>query len=789
MTPHPFRRALRASLALAAVGTIVPGAAQASTWTVDDDRAQCPNAAFTKIQDAIDQAAPWDTVVVCDGVYEESSAPASATISPSQAGSRNGLTITKPLTLRGTGAGKVTIRPAASIGDTLAGTAPYLRDGGGNVITVSRQAAGVSGDNEMFVNISGVTVESPDAYAEAGIAFFNTSGTITNSVVGPLRRAADAAELAARPHGWGVVMTNHMQGTEAGIRRTLDIKGSLMTGYQSGGVLFDDSRGTDAAATLLQRSGIVAYGTITESRIAGSGPDDLIPQTGVRYHAGQRGSITKSVVTGNYFTPDPRQSVGLLLTDAETGPDPAKPEVRGFWALENQLTQNGYAMFNANIANDAVREGAPAMATPGAVGLENWWGCSGGPVVGGPSAGALLTSCQGISGADTSGAQSIERGTTRTGAPFLPATPAATADAAPTGRFGEPLDGDEVPAGEPVFTIVQAADDFGVKSVELKVDGDTLPTASTAPYEFEWTPGYDQIGDTVALEATITDSAGQTKVVTADVDVVAPAGYTPITVTPASGDFGDVLVGESAEQEVEVENTGENPLKLDEVALTGDAFSAEGDCEADLTLAPGETCSLDVTFAPTEAGAASGALAIAYATPGAGPAETVALTGTGTLPPAPPVVDPPVETPPAPAPPVDTPAPPAEAPPVSTPPASTPPVGGVATTPPGLALRGSATLNRKTRSLTVGTLTCRASRPCSTRVTASVRIAGRTYRLSSTVRAAGGRTVAVRVKLTPVAARALARSKTKRAQLRVTLAAADDLGATSTRSRTLTIRA
>ena len=65
-----------------------------------------------------------------------------------------------------------------------------------------------------------MTITSPDIYAEAGIAFFNTSGRISNSVIGPLKRAADASELAARPHGWGVVMTNSLQGaSEAAVRR------------------------------------------------------------------------------------------------------------------------------------------------------------------------------------------------------------------------------------------------------------------------------------------------------------------------------------------------------------------------------------------------------------------------------------------------------------------------------------------------------------------------------------------------------------------------------------------
>ena len=218
--PRTQRRLLRALLACTAIAALVPAAASGETWTVDDDGAECPSATFSRIQDAIDQAAPRDTVVVCAGIYEERSTPPSGNNSPSQPGSRNGLTITKPLTLKGAGATKVRIRPAPSIGLSLAGTAPYLRDGGGNVVTVARQAGGASDDNENFVDISGVTIESPDAYAEAGLAFFNASGRISKSIVGPLRTAEDASEFAGRPHGWGVVMTNSLQGaSEATVRR------------------------------------------------------------------------------------------------------------------------------------------------------------------------------------------------------------------------------------------------------------------------------------------------------------------------------------------------------------------------------------------------------------------------------------------------------------------------------------------------------------------------------------------------------------------------------------------
>ncbi len=631
---------MRAALACGAAAALAPAAASASTWTVDDDGVQCPNAAFASIQAAVDQAAPWDTVVVCDGTYQEQSRPASGSGSPSEPGSVNGLTITKPLTLRGAGASKVTIMPVQSL-TTLAGTRPFLRDGGGNVVTVSKQSRDATDHNTTYVDISGVTITSGTTYAEAGVAFFNTSGAVRNSVVGPLVRAADGLELAARPHGWGVVATNHYQGaTEAAALRRIAIEDSLVTGYQSGGILFDLARGADGAPENLLRSGVVSYGYVEDTTVRGSGADALIPQTGVQYHAGQRGWIRRSLVTGNWYTPDPRRSVGVLLTDAETGVDPQNAGLRGFSISDSSMTGNGYGLFNATIGNDAVRLGAPAAASLGGVtGTESYWGCNSSPVIGGPSASAALNACQGISGLDASGDPSVELGFFRRAAPPLAAVPGMQPDAAPSASIADPL-GPTIVVGEALLPVVAAADDFGVRSVELALDAAPVATLALKPYEFAtgWTPGYGEIGQTRRLVATVTDSAGRSAVATRELTVVAPPGYRPISVDPTTLDLGAVLLGANADSAVTVENSGMNPLTLSALDVTGgSAFAlAGGDCAVGGVLAPGARCTVGVRFAPSASGPAAGSLTVAYTAIGGGPAVVVALSGTGVRP-APPV--------------------------------------------------------------------------------------------------------------------------------------------------------
>jgi Bacterial Ig domain len=615
VTRFSARRAGKvAVLVCAAISATAPAVARASTYTVDDDKADCPNAAFTSLQAAVNQAAPHDTLIVCPGTYLEGSTPTTNAASPAQAGSHNGLTIDKPLTIVGAGASKVLIEPnpAIAAGNSLAGTAPYLRDGGGNVITISRQSLGSTDADENFVSITGVTVASPTVYAEAGIAFFNTSGRIADSVIGPLT----AGTGATQPYGYGVIETNSLQGGGLGtVRREVTVANSLITGYQAGGVLFDDATGIDGAATNTVRSGIIQYGYVDHTRIAGGGAGAAPPQTGVVYRAGQRGSVTSSEIVGN-------RAAGVLLADAETGPDPNNPAVRGFSALGDAFTGNGYGLLNEDATGTTVRTGAPASAT------SDWWGCAAGPLAGAPSDGA--SGCQGISGSDTGTppAPSVEV------APFSTAAPAAlsapvTADAPPTATFVDPLDASTDAVGKELDPVVVANDDFGVKSVALFVNGTQVAVANSRPYTFSYTPTYADLG-TLALKAVVTDSSNQTTTTTIHVAIPNPVGYQAATLAPSGWDAGTVLVGLTATQTFTVTDSGQNPITLNSPAVTGAGFTIlPGGCSATTTLPVGGACTVTVQFAPQAEGPVSGALTVGYTAPGAVSPLTATLAGNG----------------------------------------------------------------------------------------------------------------------------------------------------------------
>ena len=114
------------------------------------------------------------------------------------------------------------------------------------------------------------------------------------------------------------------------------------------------------------------------------------------------------------------------------------------------------------------------------------------------------------------------------------------------------------------------------------------------------------------------------------IDDVSMATGPVLSISPTSGDFGDVPVNESATGTVTLSNPGTEAVTITSIAVTGDAFSID-QTDTDLSLDPGEETTFDVTFAPTAAGAATGEITVTSNVPDS-PA-TVPLTGNGIVPP------------------------------------------------------------------------------------------------------------------------------------------------------------
>lgn len=104
-----------------------------------------------------------------------------------------------------------------------------------------------------------------------------------------------------------------------------------------------------------------------------------------------------------------------------------------------------------------------------------------------------------------------------------------------------------------------------------------------------------------------------------------PISWTTATRAPGTLSFGSVEVDDtSAPQAITVENTGGEALAITEITASG-MFSQTNDCGS--ALAAGDTCTINVRFAPTSSGAKTGALTIT--TDAATPLGSVALSGTG----------------------------------------------------------------------------------------------------------------------------------------------------------------
>jgi len=98
-----------------------------------------------------------------------------------------------------------------------------------------------------------------------------------------------------------------------------------------------------------------------------------------------------------------------------------------------------------------------------------------------------------------------------------------------------------------------------------------------------------------------------------------------LAITPASLDFGENAVGSQSQSlTITISNPGIVPVRLD-VLVSGIDFSEKTDCE--LSLAPGVSCTMQVSFKPVVPGARVGNVDISGSDSGS--PHFVALVGTG----------------------------------------------------------------------------------------------------------------------------------------------------------------
>ena len=248
-------------MAASALLAVAP-AASAATRTVDDDKAQCPAAAYTSIQAAIDAASNGDVITVCPGTYVEGTGGTDT----------NALTIANlSLDIRGAGADLVAIQPKRSTptGGRIADTDLDLRNGVGDIVSISGTKA-----FPVTVNLSGVTIDGNGVYVEAGIVYRDGGGTVSRArVTNVVTSEADAAGsldggYRADFPGVGIAQVTAGSGTPALARPALEIVQSRIERYNRVGVLID--------AATNDTPPLIASTVVNEGRLVG---DQIVGRT------------------------------------------------------------------------------------------------------------------------------------------------------------------------------------------------------------------------------------------------------------------------------------------------------------------------------------------------------------------------------------------------------------------------------------------------------------------------------------------------------------------------------
>src|SRR4051812_4789818 len=420
-----MRRKLVALLTALFAMLTVSAAAQGThpkTLTVGQQSQSCPDPGYLRILDAIEDAAPGDTISICPGTYAEG--PGTPGISA--------LSIHKDLTLRGAGADQVTIEPRSVGEKRIAADNPDLRNGNGAIIAVIGSKA-----NPVTVNISGVTVDANGVYATGGIVYVDAQGSITRSHVTGLD-VDESANGYTVPGGFrnnafgiGIADVTRVKPTPGNPKqypeRTLTIADTRVDRYNAVGILIDGATPDYVDGSTLQASGVPNRGILRNVQISGrnscqnyndfnagtppvivgdcqaSGGSTPIPpplplttgplfgQDGLRVTAGASVQMTDSTVSSNLvhgegapvasvFAPTPNNDPYPLGNHAENnGTLRLGAGVRLVGAAASSITasnitDNAFGVLNTGANGVSNNTSTPVQAQ------NNWWGLRTGAV-------------------------------------------------------------------------------------------------------------------------------------------------------------------------------------------------------------------------------------------------------------------------------------------------------------------------------------------------------------------------------------------------------------------------
>src|SRR5262249_36036200 len=180
--------------------------------------------------------------------------------------------------------------------------------------------------------------------------------------------------------------------------------------------------------------------------------------------------------------------------------------------------------------------------------------------------------------------------------------------------------------------ILKNAGNIDLKISQLAVSGAGFSVSGVAA------PLTLPAGQSVALQATFapTTAGSATGSVTITTDAQTPtatvslsgtgmsATYT-MALNPGSVSFGNLTVGSTASQTVQLANTGNSSVSVSHITASGAGVSISG-LTAPVTIAPSQSVPITVKFAPTTSGAIAGSITV---TNSEGINTVAAVTGAG----------------------------------------------------------------------------------------------------------------------------------------------------------------
>jgi hypothetical protein len=153
------------------------------------------------------------------------------------------------------------------------------------------------------------------------------------------------------------------------------------------------------------------------------------------------------------------------------------------------------------------------------------------------------------------------------------------------------------------------------------ISGATLPTYTS--------PAVATTDDESLFTVVVSNPVGNVTSSPAVLSVNATAGQ--LTLNPVTGlNFGTVGIGTAATASATLTNNSASYITISSVTFSGAGFSASG-VPSGIILAPGEAATLNVTFAPAGIGTVAGSVTISN--DAVGSPTTIALSGTGIVPP------------------------------------------------------------------------------------------------------------------------------------------------------------